>query len=329
MSMRERRRAVSADVPAALLLVAGLWAAAAVLWTADVPVRLPDGWSAAAGWVVSAPPERLLLATGWATLSAAVWWLALSSTVYVVVAAAERVVGLPGWLVAAVRSVTVPAVRRVADRAVAAALVGSTVLSGTPAVAAQKRPPQVVVQEQDQGRRDVGPAAPASGSAPIPLPAPPSPVSRPWSPRPPTTAGPSPGPASPTATSARPSPLPAAPADGGVRVPADGDGTVPLRSDRPEGQPQADGGGTQHPQEVPAPPPSTFVVEPGDHLWAVAERQVAAVLGRRPSPGEMVGYWRRLVAANADVVRSGDPDLIFPGERLRLPPVGEIEGADG
>lgn len=60
-------------------------------------------------------------------------------------------------------------------------------------------------------------------------------------------------------------------------------------------------------------------IQAGDHLWAVAEREVAARIGRTPTDDEVAGYWRQVVDANRTTLRSGDPDLVFPGEQVRLP----------
>lgn len=76
-------------------------------------------------------------------------------------------------------------------------------------------------------------------------------------------------------------------------------------------------------QRVPAPgqtPPQRHTVEKGDNLWSIAARHLAgngaAVAERRVAP-----YWRDLVQQNRGGLRSGDPDLIFPGETVSLPPV--------
>lgn len=57
------------------------------------------------------------------------------------------------------------------------------------------------------------------------------------------------------------------------------------------------------------------VVQRGEHLWAIA----AATVGDA-TPHEVASYWRRLVEANRRRLRSGDPDLVLPGEVLHLPP---------
>ncbi len=52
--------------------------------------------------------------------------------------------------------------------------------------------------------------------------------------------------------------------------------------------------------------PNAYVVRPGDSLWAIAQRYYGA--------GSL---WPLLYAANAD--RIHNPNLIYPGEVLRLP----------
>jgi hypothetical protein len=59
--------------------------------------------------------------------------------------------------------------------------------------------------------------------------------------------------------------------------------------------------------------PAVWVVRPGDSFWRIAALQVPA--GRDP-----VRYWVDLVRANRLTIRSGDPDLIHPGETVTLPP---------
>lgn len=62
------------------------------------------------------------------------------------------------------------------------------------------------------------------------------------------------------------------------------------------------------------------VVRPGDHLWGIAARTLAARLGRSPSDAEVVPYWQALIEANRDrLVSRDDPDLIVPGQVFHLP----------
>jgi nucleoid-associated protein YgaU len=63
---------------------------------------------------------------------------------------------------------------------------------------------------------------------------------------------------------------------------------------------------------TPLPAPSaTHRIEPGEHLWSIAAGHAA----------DVAPYWRRLVELNRPHLRSGDPDLLYPGETIELPPV--------
>jgi hypothetical protein len=68
----------------------------------------------------------------------------------------------------------------------------------------------------------------------------------------------------------------------------------------------------------------THRVVGGDNLWAIARdhlsRQRSGGSGE-PTNHEVAAYWLKVVQANRDRLRSGDPDLIYPGERVTLPPV--------
>ncbi|MGH8924390.1 MAG: LysM peptidoglycan-binding domain-containing protein [bacterium] len=61
------------------------------------------------------------------------------------------------------------------------------------------------------------------------------------------------------------------------------------------------------------------VVMPGDNMWLLAERRLTELLGRKAGDHEVAPYWLAVIGANKDRIRSGDPDLIFPGEVLVLP----------
>jgi hypothetical protein len=69
------------------------------------------------------------------------------------------------------------------------------------------------------------------------------------------------------------------------------------------------------------PEETRWTVRSGDNFWRLAEATMVEALGRTPTPAEVDPYWRRLVEANRPLIRSGDPDLIFPGEIVVLPPV--------
>ena len=81
------------------------------------------------------------------------------------------------------------------------------------------------------------------------------------------------------------------------------------------------------PAPEPAPSASTvgasYVVGPGDSLWSIAATHLARRSGAPPADVadvEVAPYWVAVVAANRDRLRSGDPNLIYPGEALELPP---------
>lgn len=68
----------------------------------------------------------------------------------------------------------------------------------------------------------------------------------------------------------------------------------------------------------PAAPADRHRVRAGESLWRIAADRIAGTPDRS-GPEATARYWRRLVAANADRLRSDDPDLIFPGETVLLP----------
>lgn len=73
---------------------------------------------------------------------------------------------------------------------------------------------------------------------------------------------------------------------------------------------------------VPDSSAASVVVERGDHLWKISQNHLDQRLGRTAGPDEVAGFWRSLIEANRELIRSGDPDLIYPGEVVVLPPSG-------
>lgn len=69
--------------------------------------------------------------------------------------------------------------------------------------------------------------------------------------------------------------------------------------------------------------PLTWLVRPGDHLWRIAGEHLGIVLDRPPTPDEHRRYWVEVMEAARPVIRSGDVDLIYPGEEIPLPPTLE------
>lgn len=73
------------------------------------------------------------------------------------------------------------------------------------------------------------------------------------------------------------------------------------------------------PIEVQGAEPATVVVESGDHIWKISKESLGDKLQREPRNEEVHPYWVETIEINLDSIRSGDPDLIFPGEELVLP----------
>lgn len=66
--------------------------------------------------------------------------------------------------------------------------------------------------------------------------------------------------------------------------------------------------------------PLTWLVRPGDNLWLIAGEHLAIVLDRPPTTDEHHRYWVEVMKAARPVITSGDVDLIYPGEKIPLPP---------
>ena len=64
------------------------------------------------------------------------------------------------------------------------------------------------------------------------------------------------------------------------------------------------------------------IVEPGDHLWKISARYLAEVDSESP----IAPYWREVIDENLPTLRSGNPDLIYPGETVRLPQPSRLGG---
>lgn len=72
-------------------------------------------------------------------------------------------------------------------------------------------------------------------------------------------------------------------------------------------------------EESGTPATDEVVVVKGDHLWKISQRHLDS-----HSPDDAVApYWLRVIEVNTPSLRSGDPDLIYPGEVIRLPGISE------
>lgn len=300
---------VAAFVRLAAVVVAEAGAVVLLHWLGSV-AYLQVGWADPVAWAQRTAAEDVLLAAVRVGALAAAYWL-LGSTVLYVLARATRVPAA----VRAVQWAALPTVRRLADRVVAVTLSGSSLLGGGVAAAQEPPvplPPAPVLAELDPAVYEPTPAGDDSvGEAwprmEVPLPAPP--LRAPAGPDPadeiPASVtppdGPAPSPRESTAAAADARPVAAPPRS--------------ERSDRTPPQPLAAAGEAATPTA-----PTAHVVADGEHLWGIAAATLQRDWGRVPSTSEVGGYWRQLVEANRDRLRSSDPDLVHPGEQLVLPP---------
>jgi hypothetical protein len=239
-------------------------------------------------WLQQSTSEEVLLAGVRLVALVAAWWL-LGSTLLYVVARVARLHGAAralGWA-------TLPAVRRWADRAAAVSIVAATALGvGRPAAAdpppttgPASAPVVVDVDHRDPARvPSRPPSAVRTGQA---VDSPPVPTVPP----PATTSSP------PTTAPLVP---PTAPPPVAVMPPA------------PATPPPAPAAGTTH------------AVTGGEHLWSIAAARVAVATGKPTvdlSAADVAPYWLRVVELNRHRLRSGNPDLVYPGEVVELPPL--------
>ena len=63
------------------------------------------------------------------------------------------------------------------------------------------------------------------------------------------------------------------------------------------------------------------VVRDGDSLWSIAAAHLETSGISDPTESIVATYWIEILTANLGSLRSGDPDLIFPGETVALPPI--------
>ncbi|HEX2369108.1 MAG TPA: hypothetical protein VHM94_07740 [Acidimicrobiia bacterium] len=257
----------------------------------------PD-WSNLGGWLATVSPEDAIAATLRLVALALAWWLLVTTVLY----ALGRIAGLVG-LVRAVEWATLPVVRRLADRAAAVSLAVMTITA--PAVAVIAPIPAVEHTSTSQTAEDPTLAPPFRQPPDV------SRVTRPDAADP---ALPPPVPL-PRSGEVAYSPTPAGEVEGSWNPPlAPPARRAVLRA------------GTSSSAEERVEVPSEHVVVPGDNLWIIAEHHLEQVTGQRDlSDQEVANYWVVVIEANRSRVRSGDPDLIYPGEVIVLPPVSQGE----
>lgn len=81
-------------------------------------------------------------------------------------------------------------------------------------------------------------------------------------------------------------------------------------------------GPTPAPADISHGESDSWVIEPGDHLWHVAESVLTDGLVRTPSDADIAAYWTVLIEANRSMlVDPSNPDLVFAGQVVTLPPL--------
>lgn len=94
--------------------------------------------------------------------------------------------------------------------------------------------------------------------------------------------------------------------------PVPGSATMRVIDDSPAAPP---------PAITPAPMPSSWTVGSGDTFWHVAQATLSAAWGRPPSGHELMPYWLAVIGHNRhNLADPANPDLIFVGQQLDLPP---------
>jgi hypothetical protein len=240
-------------------------------------------------WLEATAPEEALIALATVAVRLAAVWVLASTTVTGLAMLSGR-----ARLTAAASRFALPAVRRLAmattTRVVAVTLAVTPGLVPVTASALVATPPP-------------SPAVTAADEPDHPLP--PFLVIAPGSDEVPTAVDEAGATAETVTTDTRPMPIPPfLLTEAGTATPVD---TAPVT--------EASGAG-----------PASYTVVAGDHLWAIAGRRLTEVRGQVPDEGEHARYWVRLVDANRGRIRSGDPDLIFPGEVIELPKVEPAAG---
>jgi hypothetical protein len=76
--------------------------------------------------------------------------------------------------------------------------------------------------------------------------------------------------------------------------------------------------------DVAEPAARTWVIQPGDHLWSVADRVLTDAFGRPPHEREVLVYWKALIERNRHLLP--DPDLVHAGLTIELPEVVASRG---
>lgn len=273
---------------------------------------------------IKQPGFAIPIALGCAT------WMLSSTLLYLV----ARVTRVPAAISAAGR-VTLPSLRRRVDRALAASiLTGAVLAGGTPALAAAPVGPDPVVDASvvasDAEPETEGAPEPPSDAATGGTPDAPPDL--------PVRTGRVGDPAAIVEISTTselplektPEPTPPKAPEGVVDSKPNsttrsttGSASRPGRPIAPSA-PASPATPSPAPTAAPTSTATTYTVVAGDNFWEIAARHLATETGRERgalSTDDVVRYWVSVCDANRDRVRSGDVNLIHPGELIDLPAV--------
>ncbi len=229
-------------------------------------------WIPAPGEILSASPEL--------ALNGAVWLLATALTVYLTITTLASLVAHASRIGPAIRAVdwvTIPPIRRLAERVTAISVVAASIAAPVASVASEPPPIPVVVVVD----------APPTIRIPVDAPAPHGGT---------------------VTTTTAPSDIPQSPPNYTPRNPT----TPPL-------VPTDDQPTYGSPTEI----PRHYTVQPRDNMWTITATYLAEELDRRPTNAEISEIWHLVMDLNRASIRSGNVDLIYPGEQLVLPPVSD------
>lgn len=247
----------------------------------------PADWGQLGSWLSDSAPEDALVAGVRLLALGLAWWLTASTALY----GFARLTQVPA-LVRGVRWATLPPLRRVIDGAVATTIVASTTFGGGRVAMAEPVHEGPVVVRLDQ-QADPPPGVPSSKPA--------------YQPRPAGDGSTAPEPMEPSATTTSPS---------SANMRSTTTNRPEERSTNPLTTPP--GRDAEHPRAS-----AVYVVQPGDNLWKIAHHHLATDPDRplaTITAKEVRRYWVQLVQTNRYTIRSADPNLIYPGENIALPP---------
>jgi hypothetical protein len=259
------------------------------------PFRIPLG--DLAQWARATPPADALAAAARLVALAGAAWLLLGTVAYVL----ARALRVP-TLVRASGVIALPAVRRVVDAALAASIAAGVVLAPASAWAAgdgNSTSTSTSTSTATPTRTSTGTSNGTSSG---------------------TSSGVRDGRAAPLASLEPATTLPARPASGATTSPGPPPAPASPRPAPPipttiDALAPSPVGGTGQSDRV--------TVTPGDNLWEITATALARRSGRARADvtdTEIVPLWRATCDANRAHLRSGDPDLVFPGEVITLPP---------